>query len=316
MSLDVKTDELLWVQKYRPQKVADTILPELTKKSFQKFVDDNNVPNLLLAGSPGTGKTTAAKAMLEQLGCDYIIINAALNRGIDTVRSEISTFASAISLAGGRKYIILDEADYLTPDAQASMRNLIETFSKNCGFIFTCNFKNRIIAPLRSRLSEVDFAVEKTEKPKLAAQFFKRTLAILKNENVDFDQKVVAKVIEKYFPDFRRILNELQKYAGNGRIDEGIFADFKQESIDELFSLLKEKNFTGMRKWCADNSDQDPNEIFRKIYDTATDKIELKSMPSFVVSLADYMYKAAFVADQEINLVAFLTEIMMETSIK
>lgn len=316
MSLDVKTDELLWVQKYRPQKVADTILPELTKKSFQKFVDDNNVPNLLLAGSPGTGKTTAAKAMLEELGCDYIIINAALNRGIDTVRSEISTFASAISLAGGRKYIILDEADYLTPDAQASMRNLIETFSKNCGFIFTCNFKNRIITPLRSRLSEVDFAVEKTEKPKLAAQFFKRVLAILKNEDVDFDQKVVAKVIEKHFPDFRRILNELQKYAGNGKIDEGIFADFKQESIDELFSLLKEKNFTGMRKWCADNSDQDANEIFRKIYDTASDKIELKSMPSFVVSLADYMYKSAFVADQEINLVAFLTEIMMELSFK
>jgi DNA polymerase III delta prime subunit len=316
MSLDVKTDELLWVQKYRPQKVADTILPELTKKSFQKFVDDNNVPNLLLAGSPGTGKTTAAKAMLEELGCDYIIINAALNRGIDTVRSEISTFASAISLAGGRKYIILDEADYLTPDAQASMRNLIETFSKNCGFIFTCNFKNRIIAPLRSRLSEVDFSIEKTEKPKLAAQFFKRVLAILKNEEVDFDQKVVAKVIEKYFPDFRRILNELQKYAGNGSIDEGIFADFKQESIDELFTLLKEKNFTGMRKWCADNSDQDSNEIFRKIYDTASDKLELKSMPSFVVSLADYMYKSAFVADQEINLVAFLTEIMMETSFK
>lgn len=316
MTLDVKSDEMLWVQKYRPQKVADTILPENTKKAFQKFVDDNNVPNLLLAGSPGTGKTTVAKAMLEEMGCDYIIINAALNRGIDVVRSEISTFASSISLAGGRKYIILDESDYLTPDAQASMRNLIETFSKNCGFIFTCNFKNRIITPLRSRLSEVDFAIEKTEKPKLAAQFFKRTLSILKNEEVDFDQKVVARVIEKYFPDFRRILNELQKYSGNGRIDEGIFADFKQESIDELFSLLKEKNFTGMRKWCADNSDQDPNEIFRKIYDTATDKIELKSMPAFVVSLADYMYKSSFVADQEINLVAFLTEIMMETSFK
>jgi DNA polymerase III delta prime subunit len=316
MSLDVKTDELLWVQKYRPQKVADTILPELTKKSFQKFIDDNNVPNLLLAGSPGTGKTTAAKAMLEELGCDYIIINAALNRGIDTVRSEISTFASAISLAGGRKYIILDEADYLTPDAQASMRNLIETFSKNCGFIFTCNFKNRIIAPLRSRFSEVDFYIERTEKPKLAAHFFKRVLTILKNENVDFDQKVVAKVIEKYFPDFRRVLNELQKCAGNGRIDEGIFADFKQESIDELFVLLKEKNFTIMRKWCADNSDQDVNEIFRKIYDTATDKIELKSMPNFVIELADYMYKSAFVTDQEINLVAFLTSIMMETSFK
>jgi DNA polymerase III delta prime subunit len=316
MSLDVKTGETLWVQKYRPQTVEDTILPELTKKSFQKFVDSNNIPNLLLAGSPGTGKTTAAKAMLEQLGCDYIIINAALNRGIDTVRSEISTFASSISLAGGRKYIILDEADYLTPDAQASMRNLIETFSKNCGFIFTCNFKNRIIAPLRSRLSEVDFSIEKSEKPKLAAQFFKRVLAILKNEGVDFDQKVVAKVIEKYFPDFRRILNELQKYAGNGRIDEGIFADFKQESIDELFNLLKEKNFTGMRKWCADNSDQDSNEIFRKIYDSASDKIELKSMPSVIVLLADYMYKSAFVADQEVNLVAFLTEVMMETQFR
>jgi len=316
MSLDVKSDELLWVQKYRPQKVDDTILPVLTKTAFQKFIDTNNIPNLLLAGSPGTGKTTAAKAMLEEMACDYIIINAALNRGIDTVRSEISTFASSISLTGGRKYIILDEADYLTPDAQASMRNLIETFSKNCGFIFTCNFKNRIIAPLRSRLSEVDFAIEKTEKPKLAAQFFKRTLAILNSENVDYEPKVVAKVIEKYFPDFRRILNELQKYAGNGRIDEGIFADFKQESIDELFLLLKEKNFTGMRKWCADNSDQDANEIFRKIYDTASDKLELKSMPSFVVSLADYMYKSAFVADQEINLVAFLTEIMMETSFR
>lgn len=316
MTLDVKTDELLWVQKYRPQKVADTILPENTKKAFQKFVDDNNVPNLLLAGSPGTGKTTVAKAMLEEMGCDYIILNAALNRGIDLVRSEITTFASSISLTGGRKYIILDESDYLTPEAQASMRNLIETFSKNCGFIFTCNFKNRIIAPLRSRLSEVDFAIEKTEKPKLAAQFFKRTLSILKNEEVDYDQKVVARVLEKYFPDFRRILNELQKYAGNGRIDEGIFADFKQESIDELFNLLKEKNFTSMRKWCADNSDQDANEIFRKIYDTATDKLELKSMPSFVVSLADYMYKSSFVADQEINLVAFLTEIMMESSFK
>jgi DNA polymerase III delta prime subunit len=316
MALDIKTDELLWVQKYRPQRVADSILPEITKKSFQKFVDDKNIPNLLLTGSPGTGKTTVAKAMLEELGCDYIVLNAALNRGIDLVRSEISTFASSISLTGGRKYIVLDESDYLTPEAQASMRNLIETFSKNCGFIFTCNFKNRIITPLRSRLSEVDFAIEKTEKPKLAAQFFKRTLAILKNEEVEFDQKVVAKVIEKHFPDFRRILNELQKYAGNGTIDEGIFVDFKQESLDALFDLLKSKNFTEMRKWCADNSDQDANELFRKIYDMSTDKIELKSMPAFVVTLADYMYKSSFVADQEINLVAFLTEIMMEAQFR
>jgi len=316
MALDIKTDELLWVQKYRPQRVADAILPETTKKSFQKFVDDKNIPNLLLTGSPGTGKTTVAKAMLEELGCDYIVLNAALNRGIDLVRSEISTFASSISLTGGRKYIVLDESDYLTPEAQASMRNLIETFSKNCGFIFTCNFKNRIIAPLRSRLSEVDFAIEKTEKPKLAAQFFKRTLAILKNEEVEYDPKVVAKVTEKHFPDFRRILNELQKYSGNGKIDEGIFADFKQESLDTLFDLLKLKNFTEMRKWCADNSDQDANELFRKIYDMSTDKIELKSMPAFVVTLADYMYKSSFVADQEINLVAFLTEIMMEAQFR
>lgn len=316
MALDIKTDELLWVQKYRPQRVADTILPESTKRSFQKFVDDKNIPNLLLTGSPGTGKTTVAKAMLEELECDYFIINAALNRGIDVVRDEISTFASSVSLSGGRKYIILDESDYLTPDAQASLRNLIETFSKNCGFVFTCNFKNRIITPLRSRLSEVDFSIEKTEKPKLAAQFYKRTLAILKNEDVDFDPKVVAKVIEKHFPDFRRILNELQKYSGNGKIDEGIFADFKQESLDTLFDLLKSKNFTEMRKWCADNSDQDANELFRKIYDMSTDKIELKSMPAFVVSLADYMYKSSFVADQEINLVAFLTEIMMEAQFR
>lgn len=316
MALDIKEDELLWVQKYRPQKVVDAILPETTKTSFQKFVRDENIPNLLLTGSAGTGKTTVAKAMLEELGCDYIVLNAALNRGIDLVRSEISTFASSISLTGGRKYIILDEADYLTPEAQASMRNLIETFSKNCGFIFTCNFKNRIIAPLRSRLSEVDFSIEKSEKPKLASQFFKRTLSILKNEGVDFDPAVVAKVIEKHFPDFRRILNELQKYAGNGKIDEGIFADFKQESLDEMFSYLKEKNFTSMRKWCADNSDQDTNELFRKIYDMSTDKIELKSMPAFVVSLADYMYKSSFVADQEINLVAFLTEIMVESTFR
>jgi DNA polymerase III delta prime subunit len=317
MILDIKNDEVLWVEKYRPRKIQDTILPEKTKQIFKKFVADEAVPNLLLTGGPGMGKTTVAKAMLNELGCDYIVKNGSLNVNIDTLRYEISSFASSMSLAGGRKYVIFDEADYLNAaNVQPALRNFIEEYSKNCGFIFTCNFKNRIIEPLRSRLSEIDFSIEKDDKPKLAAQFYKRVVAILSNENVDHDPKIVAKVIEKHFPDFRRILTELQSYSAAGRIDEGIFINIKQESIDALFELLKTKNWTGMRKWCADNSDQDANELFRLIYDASTDKIELKSMPGFVVELGDYMYKANFVADQEINMVAFLTTIMMECSFK
>lgn len=317
MSIVYKTDEVLWVEKYRPAKIDDTILPEQTKKIFKKFVEDESIPNLLLAGGPGMGKTTVAKAMLNELGCDYIIKNGSLNVGIDVLRYEISSFASSMSLSGGRKYVIFDEADYLNAaNVQPALRNFIEEYSKNCGFIFTCNFKNRIIEPLRSRLSEVDFAIEKEDKPKLAMQFYKRVIAILGNENVDYDQKVIAKVIEKHFPDFRRVLTELQSYSAAGRIDEGIFTNIKQESIDALFEYLKSKNWTAMRKWCADNSDQDANELFRRIYDSSTDKVELKSMPGFVVTLADYMYKANLVADPEINLLAFLTEIMMETSFK
>lgn len=317
MTLDAKSDEVLWVEKYRPRKIQDTILPEKTKLIFKKFVEDEAVPNLLLSGGPGMGKTTVAKAMLNEMGCDYVVKNGSLNVNIDTLRYEISSFASSMSLSGGRKYVIFDEADYLNAaNVQPALRNFIEEYSKNCGFIFTCNFKNRIIEPLRSRLSEVDFSIEKDDKPKLAMQFYKRVIAILANENVDHDPKIVAKVIERHFPDFRRVLTELQSYSAAGRIDEGIFVNIKQESIDALFELLKTKNWTGMRKWCADNSDQDSNELFRRIYDAATDKIELKSMPGFVVTLADYMYKANFVADQEINLVAFLTEILMETSFK
>jgi DNA polymerase III delta prime subunit len=278
---------------------------------------DCSVPNLLLTGGPGVGKTTVAKAMLEELGCDYIVKNGSLNVGIDTLRYEISSFASAVSFSGGRKYVIFDEADYLNAtNVQPALRNFIEEFSKNCGFIFTCNYKNRLIEPLRSRLSEVDFSIEKNDKPKLAAQFFKRVVAILKQEEVDFDQKVVAKIIERHFPDFRRVLTELQSYAASGKIDEGIFVNLKQESIDHLFELLKAKNFTEMRKWVAGNSDQDTNEMFRAIYDAAIERVELRSMPGFVVTLADYMYKANFVADPEINLVAFLTEIMIEVTFK
>lgn len=317
MTIDCKHDEVLWVERYRPRVIEDAILPQRTKDTFKKYVSDGNVPNLLLTGGPGVGKTTVAKAMLEELGCDYIVKNGSLNVGIDTLRYEISSFASAVSFSGGRKYVIFDEADYLNAaNVQPALRNFIEEYSKNCGFIFTCNYKNKLIEPLRSRLSEVDFSIENNDKPKLAAQFFKRIIAILKQEEVDFDQKVVAKVIERHFPDFRRVLTELQSYAASGKIDEGIFVNLKQESIDQLFELLKAKNFTEMRKWVAGNSDQDTNEMFRAIYDAATDRVEMKSMPGFVVTLADYMYKANFVADPEINLVAFLTEIMIECSYK
>jgi len=317
MSIDAKANEVLWVEKYRPQFIDDTILPEKTKAMFKKFVADSNVPNLLLSGGPGVGKTTIAKAMLEELGCDYIVKNGSLNVNIDTLRYEISTYATSVSLTGGRKYVIFDEADYLNATSvQPALRNFIEEYSSNCGFIFTCNFKNRIIAPLRSRLSEVDFTIENTDRPAMAMQFFKRVNAILDNENVAYDKSVVAKVIEKHFPDFRRVLTELQSYAASGRIDEGIFVNLKQDSMDEVFRLLKAKDFTNMRKWVANNSDQDMNEMFRRIYDMASEKIELRSLPGFVVTLADYMYKANFVADLEVNMVAFLTEVMMEAEYK
>lgn len=317
MALDAKTEEVLWVERYRPKTIEDTILPQKTKDVFKRFVSDGSIPNLLLTGGPGMGKTTVAKAMLEELGCDYVVKNGSLNVNLDTLRYEISTFASSVSFTGGRKYVILDEADYLNAaNVQPALRNFIEEYSKNCGFIFTCNFKNRVIEPLRSRLSEVDFTIEKTDRPKMAAQFFKRVLQILEIENVSHDKKVVAKVIERHFPDFRRVLTELQSYAASGNIDEGIFVNLKQESIEALFQMLKTKNFTSMRKWCADNSDQDTTEMFRAVYDMATEKVELKSLPGFIVTLADYMYKSNFVADPEINMIAFLTEVMMEASYK
>jgi DNA polymerase III delta prime subunit len=317
MSIDAKANEVLWVEKYRPQKIDDTILPEKTKAMFKKFVTDDSVPNLLLSGGPGVGKTTIAKAMLEEMGCDYIVKNGSLNVNIDTLRYDISTYASAVSLSGGRKYVIFDEADYLNAaNVQPALRNFIEEYSSNCGFIFTCNFKNRIIQPLRSRLSEVDFSIETSDRPKLAMQFMKRVETILGMENVDYDKAVIAKVIQKHFPDFRRVLTELQSYAASGRIDEGIFVNLKQESLDEVFRLLKTKDFTNMRKWVANNSDQDMNEMFRRIYDMASDKVEMRSLPGFIVTMADYMYKANFVADLEVNMVAFLTEVMIEAEYK
>ena len=313
--IDAKSNEVLWVEKYRPQVVKDTILPNKIKESFRKFVSDGSVPNLLLTGGPGVGKTTIAKAMLDELGCDYIVKNGSLNVNIDTLRYDISTFASAVSLSGtGRKYVIFDEADYLNAaNVQPALRNFIEEYSSNCGFIFTCNFKNRIISPLRSRLSEVDFSIDTADRPQMAMEFFKRVRKILDQEEVEYDPKVVAKVIEKHFPDFRRVLTELQSYAASGKIDEGIFVNLKEESIDEVFQLCKAKKFTDMRKWVAKNSDQDMNEMFRRIYDAMNGKVELRSQAGFIVTLADYMYKSSLVADQEINMVAFLTEVMIES---
>jgi DNA polymerase III delta prime subunit len=310
--IDTIATDMIWSERYRPQTVAETILPEKTKKAFQKFVDEGSVPNLLLAGPPGTGKTTAAIAMLKQLECDYMMINGSLNNGVDTLRHQIANYASSVSFSGGRKYVIVDESDYLSPNSQAGFRAFIEEFSKNCGFIFTCNFKNKIIAPLHSRFSYVDFSIEKSEKPKLAMQFFKRVINILEKEGVEFDQKVVAKVIEKHFPDFRRVLNELQNYAASGKIDEGILTNFRQDSIDQLFGFLKEKNFTEMRKWVAANSDQDFATIYTSLYQTGLEKVKMSTMPSFVVTLAKYQFQHVHVPDHELNMISCLLEVMVE----
>lgn len=305
------TEDFLWVEKYRPRLISETILPQKTKSMFEKFLKDKNIPNLLLVGPAGTGKTTAAKALLNELDADYLFIKGSLNGGIDTLRYEITNFASSISFKGTRKYVIIDEADYLSANAQAGLRNF-EDFSKNCGIILTANFKNKIIAPLHSRFSLVDFTVEKKERPKLALDFYKRIKHILEMEKVEYDDNVLVKLIEKHFPDFRRILGELQSYSTSGKIDSGIFINLKQESIQALFELLKSKDFTNMRKWVSDNADQDFIDIYRKIYETALEKMQLSSLPNLVVSLADYQYKHQFVADPEVNMVAFLATIMLE----
>ena len=303
--------EFLWVEKYRPKNINDCILPDSLKQTFQEFVNQDNVPNLLLAGGPGVGKTTVAKAMLEEIGADYIVINGSMNGNIDTLRNEIKDFASTMSFTNNRKYVILDEADYLNPQStQPARRNFMEEFSKNCGFILTCNFKNRIIEPLHSRCSVVEFNIPKAERPRVASQFFKRVTDILKQENIEHDPKVVARMVESHFPDFRRVLNELQRYSATGTIDTGVLANTGDTSVEELVLHLKSKSFTEMRKWIAQNSDTDTASTLRKLYDIANEKMKPHSVAQLVLILADYQYKAAFVADQEINLVACMTEIM------
>jgi len=309
--------DFLWCEKYRPKTVEDTILPADLKATFQQFVDQKNVPNLILTGGPGVGKTTIAKAMLEELGCNYIVINGSMNGNIDTLRNEIKNFASTVSFSGGRKYVILDEADYLNPQStQPALRNFMEEFSANCGFILTCNFLNRIIAPLHSRCSVVQFKINTSDRPKLAGRFMKRVTGILQKENVEFEERVVAELIMKHFPDWRRVINELQRYSATGKIDTGILANISSDNFKALFERLKANDFTGMRKWVAENLDNEPSVLFRRIFDSSNECLNPNSVGRMVLLLAEYQYKSAFVVDQEINFVAFLTEVMVDCEFK
>ena len=302
--------EFLWTEKYRPQKVSDCVLPEELKNTFSQFVASGNVPNLLLSGGPGIGKTTVAQAMLNELGADHLMINGSMKGNIDTLRNEIMSYASAYSLTGGRKYVILDEADYLNANStQPALRNFMEEFSVNCGFILTCNYLNRIIEPLHSRCSTIDFNV-KNFTGKQAAQFMKRIEYILKEENIEYEKLVIAELIKKHFPDFRKVLNEMQRYASSGKIDAGILAKFSNANIDMLIDALKSKKFTDVRKWVAENMDMDFTTIVRTLYDGAYKTIDKQSIPQLVIILAEYQYKDAFVADKEINTMAMMTEIM------
>lgn len=310
-------EEFLWVEKYRPHKIADCVLPDNLKNTFQKFVDEGNIPNLLLSGTAGVGKTTVARAMLDEIDADYIIINGSMNGNIDTLRNDIRNFAATVSFGGGRKYVILDESDYLNANStQPALRNFMEEFSSNCGFILTCNFINRIIDPLHSRCSVIEFKISNKEKADLAKQFLTRTCGILDQENVDYDKKVLAEVIMKHFPDWRRVLNELQRYAASGSIDSGILASVDNVEIKELVKCLKNREFENMRKWVAQNASMDVNVMFRKLYDAASAIMKPESIPALVLALADYQYKAAFVVDQEINMAACMTQIMMDCEFK
>jgi DNA polymerase III delta prime subunit len=306
-------EEFLWVEKYRPKTVDETILPAELKAVFQQFVDQKNIPNLILSGTAGVGKTTIARAMLEQLECDYIVINGSMNGNIDTLRNEILSFASTVSLQGGRKYVILDEADYLNANStQPALRNFMEEFSRNCGFILTCNFKNRIIEPLHSRCSVIDFKVSKRDMVKLATQFMKRVNFILNTESVKYESAVIAEVIQKHFPDWRRVLNELQRYSATGSIDSGILANMQETNLRELIAFMKDKNFTEVRKWVKNNTDADVNNLYNQFYDSLAQFFQTKDIPMLVSLIAKFQYQNAFVANPEINFAAFIAEIMME----
>ena len=309
----------LWVEKYRPKTIEDCILPESTKEIFQGFLEQSEIPNLLLAGTAGVGKTTVAKALCETLGTDYLVINGSdEGRFLDTVRNQAKVFASTVSLTSTAKHkvIIIDEADNTTHDVQLLLRACIEEFQKNCRFIFTCNYKNKIISPLHSRCSVVDFTLKGKEKATLAGAFFNRVKTILDSEGVNYEPKVVAEVVQKHFPDFRRTLNELQRYSSSGKIDTGILGVSNDINITNLVGYIRKKEFTNMKKWVTQNMDNEPVAIMRKIYDNLYNHFDPKSIPEAVLVISEYQYKSAFVVDQEINMVAFLTELMMRCETK
>jgi DNA polymerase III delta prime subunit len=307
----MNVDHFLFVEKYRPQTIDECILPDRLKVPFKEYVKQQKVPNLLLCGGPGVGKTTVAKAMAREIGSDILVINGSDESGIDVFRTKIKHYASSMSLSGGRKIILIDEADFLNPNStQGALRSAIEEFSENCTFIFTCNYKSRIIEPLHSRCSVIDFTLRNGEKQKMAAAFFKRVQMILKTETIPYDDKVVAELITKYFPDFRRVLNELQRYAQFGKIDAGILTQLGDVAIKDLTEMLKKKDFTAMRK-CVATSNPDSATLFRRIYDGLYEYVKPATIPQIVVLLADYQYKDSFCMDKEINIVACLTEIMI-----
>tara|TARA_B110000444_G_scaffold239356_1_gene253692 strand:- start:540 stop:1478 length:939 start_codon:yes stop_codon:yes gene_type:complete len=309
--------DFLWVEKYRPKVVSDTILPESLKLTFQKIVDGGELPNMLFTGTAGLGKTTVARALCNELGCDFILINGSEEGNIDTLRTKIKQFASSVSLQGGYKVVILDEADYLNPQStQPALRGFIEEFSNNCRFILTCNFKNRIIEPLHSRCGVYEFNTSKKSMIELCESFMARCKTILDNEKIEYDDKPLAELIMKFAPDWRRVLTELQRYSINGRIDSGVVANLQDKNFDDLFSHLKNKNFKSMRSWVVNNIDTDASAIFRAIYDRMIDKVAPQSIPQLVLLLADYQYKNAFVADHELNVVACLTEVMSDVQFR
>ena len=310
-------EKYLWVEQYRPTKISDCILPDDLKDTFSEFVNNKHIPNLILSGGPGVGKTTVAKAMLDEIGSTYMMINGSEESGIDVLRTKIKNFASTVSLEGGRKYIILDEADYLNAQStQPALRGFMEEFHKNCGFILTCNYKNRLIPPLHSRCSVIDFIIPNDQKPKLARDFFDRAKYILNKENVEFEPKPVAELMNKFFPDWRRVLNELQRYSSSGKIDAGVLVNLSESNINDLMTSLKNKEFTSVRKWIVQNLDNDPVRVYRRIYDSLYSNLDASTIPHAVVIIADYQYKAAFVSDQEINLLACMTELMGQVKFK